>query len=162
MTPTRISTVTTALAIAMSTALAGALSHPADGAPLTAEQGARVLVCNVTADNAHYSRGARGVIGKLRYSCRGNTFGVLEMDAYLTRHRAGATGPFPPAATSLGVTRSVGPGAKGTVYVPASGRRGVRCDEGFLYSVDGRATLVGAGQTQTGAPRSESVRPRCP
>lgn len=132
-------------------------SAPAGAVKVSA--GVRVINCAVTVDNPHYSKGAQGVIAKVRYTCTGNTTGSLRIDGYLTRYPSGQMGPYAPVRQNVGTVRSVGPGASGTVYIPADGTRGAACDMSDFYHAWSRATLTAEGQVKSGAPKSGVVHP---
>lgn len=68
----------------------------------TIRQGARYLNCAVTVNSPHYSRGAKGVIAKIRYSCSGNVNGTLSLSGYMKREEAGRVRAVPAAGFQRG------------------------------------------------------------
>lgn len=145
-------------AAAVATLALGLQAAPANATTVATQY----LACNVTIDNPHYSSGAPGVIAKVRYSCTGNTGGYLTVDAFIERHRQGEMGPYMADAQNLDVTRAVGPGSTGTVYVPAASQPGLPCYEAQWYHAWGSATLRAAGQVKSGSVSSGTVHPNCP
>jgi hypothetical protein len=135
----------------------GSVAVASGSAPVGAST--RTPNCSVTVDNPHFSKGAGGVIAKVRYLCTGNTNGALQIDAYIEGHSPREYGPYAPdASNTLGT--SVGPGSKGTVYVPREEESGLRCRVKYWYSAWAASTLTMAGQTIARTARSSYVHPK--
>lgn len=124
-------------------------------------QGARYLNCAVTVNSPHNSRGAKGVIAKIRYSCSGNVNGTLSLSGYMNVWKPGEYGPYPPQGSNS-ATRAVGPGASGTIYLPDASRNGLRCYESRRYQAYAKSTLRALGQSRTERLTSGSVGVACP
>lgn len=129
---------------------------PTDGLALPA---AGSLVCNVTANNPHYSAGAPGVIAKIRYTCTGNISGTLGVNANLYRFAPGTTGPYVPRASN-NQSRPVGPLAAGTVYVPADSLPGIVGKLSDRYYAAAFLTPNAGPSSSTGSVRSNTVSPQ--
>lgn len=123
--------------------------------------GAKYLNCTVTINNPHYSRGAKGVIAKIRYSCSGNTPGTISLSGHMNRWKPGQYGPFP-SMGSNSTTKAVGPGSSGTMYLPSASRNGIGCYESHRYKAYGKSTLRALGQSRTNRLYSAAVGVACP
>jgi len=109
-------------------------------------------VCNITADNPHYSAGAGGVIYKTRITC--NTPATLYVNGALAS--GPLYGPLVTRATSA-ETRNVAGGVQNTFYTPRTGS--VTCWTGVYYQ--GYTTVTIAGGT-TASVSSQRVTAGCP
>lgn len=127
----------------------------------TIRKGARYLNCTVSVNNPHYSRGAKGVIAKVRYTCSGNVKGTLSLSGYMNVWKPGQYGPYPTQGSNA-ETRAVGPGASGTMYLPHEDRNGIRCYGSRYYQAWAKSTLRPLGQSRTDRLNSGAVRPKCP
>lgn len=121
---------------------------PADLQPdstTTTQVAALFLECNLTVEDPHYSSGASGVIFKIRYSCVGNTAGTLNVTGELYRWKPdNAYWQVNPRAMNV-VSRPVGPGVSGTVYIPPASANGIFCSLTNYYYGGGYATLHAGG-----------------
>jgi hypothetical protein len=130
-------------------------------APLDAAE--EYLDCDVSINDAHYSKKSPGVIAKVRYSCSGNVAGSLVFDGYLYKWKPG-TDPGAPKATHLGVVRSVGPGSTSTVYIPRQELPGINCNPNHWYEAIANITLYvnGVPWDSTNLSTGETKVTNCP
>jgi hypothetical protein len=135
-------------------------AHPAKVAR-TIRTGTKYLNCQVSVNDPHYSKGAKGVIAKVRYTCTGNVKGSLSLSGYMNVFKAGQYGPFPSQGSNA-ETRVVGPGSAGTMYVPHQDRNGLRCYGSYYYQAFAKSTLRALGQSKTDRLNSGAKRPKCP
>jgi hypothetical protein len=134
------------------------VSATAGGAGIAVTQ----LTCKVTMDIPHYSSGAPGVIAKVRYSCFGNSSGILGVNANLFMFAPGTVGPYVPRASNS-ENRPVGPGSTGTVYVPSVSLPGIACSVSQRYFADAFISLSAGPSSGTGYVKSNSgPPPYCP
>lgn len=128
---------------------------------MSVDVGATYISCTITVDNPHYSTGAAGVITKIRYTCSGTAAGTLQVNGNLYKYAPGTYGPYTPKASN-NQSRAVGPGASGTVYVPADSLPGINCNMSHWFYGTAFSTLSAGPSSGSGSTSSSTVHPsRC-
>lgn len=129
--------------------------------PLAAVGNVKYIQCFLSADNPHYSTGAPGVIGKVKWNkCTGNHTMTLWLQASIFRAAPNTTGPWLRDINADVYT--LRPGSTGVHYVPERSKKGIYCNLSHVYWTEANYAVMSStnGTGQSGVFYSNFVNPQ--